>query len=485
MSTKKLSLLEVLIWFIVFLLLLLVSSPLAMGFKIKSDYSNLVKMMAAIAQVDMRVVRYDRGFFSSDAVLEMRIPNAPVVLQFKETIIHGPVYLGMLNQGKSPLVAAVIKGELVAGADFSAEVNKMFKGQSPLVYQNIVSYSGDVESDGYVPPVDALIEEDAGTSRIQSSGMVLKSRIVGGEQKISGDSLMPSLIIDTDDSSVRCENLNINFSANMGRNGLLMGDSNLALRKLDIESPQKQFAIHDFRFRTMTSEVGQLVNSNTQINAREIYASNERFGPATLNLSVNGLNAVSLREIQNMQREAEKKISEGVPQEQVNAMIAGQMISLVPDLIKQADIRIEPLKLESELGTLETTLMFSVEGLDQNVPADPLFMLSALNLDVNFDVDEALMKQIVHWYLVANADKIKTTGDKRARRVEAKVPMEQKVRENLRGLVDENWLTFNEGIYSSHITMSQGQMQLNDRLVDPLKQFMPQMASPGGAVPGP
>jgi hypothetical protein len=129
--------------------------------------------------------------------------------------------------------------------------------------------------------------------------------------------------------------------------------------------------------------------------------------------------------------------------------------------------------------------MFSVEGLDQNMPANPLFMLSAINLDVNFNVDEALMKQIVQWYLVANEDKIQTVGDKQVQRAEASIPMEQKVGENLRGLVDENWLIFNEGVYSSHISMSQGQMLLNDRQVDPLSQLMPQMAPPSGAGPTP
>jgi uncharacterized protein YdgA (DUF945 family) len=387
-----------------------------------------------------------------------------------------------LNQGKSPLVAAVIKGELVSEANFQAEVNKMFKGQSPLVYQSIVDYSGNVESDGYIPPVDTVIEQDTGPINIQSSGVVLNTHVNAAEQKISGDSVMPSFNLTTDQSSVTFQNLNLNFSANMGQNGLIMGDSNLALSKLDVESEQEQFAIHDLRVRTVNSEVGNLVNSNMQLNVREIYASNERFGPARLNMSVNGLNAASLREIQDMQKQAEEKIQQGVPQEQVNAMVAGQMIALVPDLIKQADIKIDPFKLESELGTMETTMTFSVEGLDQNAPADPMFMMSALNLDVNFDVDEALMRQLIQWYLSANADKIELAGDQQARRAEAEIPMEQKVSENLRGLMDENWLVFTDGVYSSHISLHQGQMQLNDRQVDPLQQFMSQMPQAGAAA---
>jgi uncharacterized protein YdgA (DUF945 family) len=60
--------------------------------------------------------------------------------------------------------------------------------------------------------------------------------------------------------------------------------------------------------------------------------------------------------------------------------------------------------------------------------------------------------------------------------------MEQKVSENLRGLMDENWLVFTDGVYSSHISLHQGQMQLNDRQVDPLQQFMSQMPQAGAAA---
>ena len=302
MSAKKISLVEILIWFIVFLLLLLVVSPFAMGFKIKSDYAVMVTDLSDMMQADVRIVSYSRGFFSSDAMLELKIPETPVDVKFKETIIHGPVYLGLLNQGKSPLVAAVINGELVIDPARQAEVQKVFKGQPPLVYQSIVSYTGDVTSDGYMPPFDIEIEQETGPVNIQSSGLVLKSQYMVAAQSISGESTLGGLKWSDGQASFNSENLSMNFSARMGQNGLLMGDSNLALGKLDIQSAQDQFAIHDLRFRTISSEVGPLVNSSMQINAREIYASNERFGPATFNLSINGLNASSLKQLQTMQQ---------------------------------------------------------------------------------------------------------------------------------------------------------------------------------------
>ena len=481
MSVKKISPVEILIWFVVFLLLLLVISPFALGFKIKNDYTAMVDNLSNIMQADVRILSYTRGFFTSDVMLEMRIPNAPVAVQFRENIIHGPLYLGLLNQGKSPLAGAVVNGELVVNPEFKAQADKIFAGKSPLIYQSIIDFSGNVSSEAYVPPVDAVIEDDTGALAIQSSGMVMSSRYSMAHQTMSGESSLPMFAISSEQGSMSLDNLTMNFSANMGSNGLLMGDSNLSLGKLDVQGQDDQFALHDLRISSVTSEVGQLINSLVQMNAREIYASNERFGPATFNMAVNGLNAVSLKQLQDMQKEIQAQMEQGLPPEQINAMVAGQMIALVPDLMKQADIKIDPLKLESELGALESRLSFSVEGLDQNAPADPMFMLSALNLDLTFDVDAPLMRQLIVWYLSANENQVAAAGDPRARQAEKNLPLDQKVNENLQGMIDENWLTLKDGVYSSHISLHQGQMQLNDKLVDPLQQFMSQMPAPGGA----
>jgi uncharacterized protein YdgA (DUF945 family) len=441
----------------------------------------MISRFSEMMQADIRVASYDRGFFSSDVVLELKLANPSTVIQFSENIIHGPVYLGLLNQGKSPLVAAVIKGKLVPNAEYRAMLNKVFAGQSPLVYQEIVDYTGNVVVDVYVPAVDTVIEQDTGPLAIQSSGMVFKSVYSMAQQTMSGEGGMAEFVFNSEQSSVSVENLKMNFSGRMGINDLLMGDSNLSLARLDVQSANEQFAMHDLRVSSVTSEVGQLINSLVQVNVREIYASNERFGPATFNIAVNGLNAGGLKKLQAMQKDIEARLEQGVPPEQINAMVAGEMIALVPDLIKQADMKIDPFKLDSELGSLQSTLNFSVEGLDQNAPADPMFMMSALNLDLTLDVDAPLMRQLIIWYLDANADQVKLAGDATARKAEKNIPLEQKVNENLQGMIDENWLTINDGVYSSHISLHQGQMQLNGKLVDPLQQFMSQMPAPGGA----
>ncbi|MCW9012933.1 MAG: YdgA family protein [Gammaproteobacteria bacterium] len=476
MSTKKVSLVEILLWFFVVLLAVLIASPFALGFKIQNDYSLMLNNLSRMMQVDMRIARYDRGYFSSSVILELQLPNAPETIQLSEEIIHGPVYLGLLNQGKSPLVAAVVKGKILSSAEMATMVQQMFSGQQPLVYQAIIDFTGNLDVQGYMPPVNATIPQDAGVLNVQSSGMGFNQKYSSVNGTVTGEINMPSFNLIEADTDIAVRGVNISFHGNMGQNDLMMGDSVISLTSLDIKSAGEQFAMHNVNLRSMASEHGVLVDSQAQLNVREIYASNQQLGPVAFNFSVNGLNANSIKQVQAAQKEIEAKIQQGIPPEQINAMMAGQLMGLLPDMFKQAEIKIKPLSIQSEMGALEANLDLSVDGLDTNTPADPLFMLNAIKLDVDFSVDEALMRQLVEWQIVSHQEQLQAVGSKSSQQVEAGIELEQKVTENLQGMLDENWLKFADGIYKSQISLHQGLMTLNDKSVDPMQQIMSQMA---------
>ena len=476
MSTKRTSLLEIIIWLISILIIVVVASPIVLGFKIKSDYNNILKIFSDMMQVEIRVTSYDRGFFSSNAVLEMLIPGTSTVLEFKEKIVHGPLYLGLLNQKKSPFVIAVVNGEMLPVKSGDMAINQVFADKAAVVYQNVIDFSSNVDSVQYVPPVNAVIERDTGATKIKSSGITVRSYYSAFEDRISGEGSIDVFDFKTDEIKVNVKNFRFNYSGKMGQNDLLIADTVISLDKLEVNSQGNQFVLNKFNASSMTTEAGELINSQLRLNTREIYASNQRIGPVIFNIVIDGLNANAIKQIQLIQEEIDVKAQQGVPAEQINAMLAGQIIAIVPDLFRQTSIKIDPFSLESELGRLGSNLDFSVEGLDDTTPADPLFMLTAINLHTDFNVDEALMRQLVEWQLAANEAKISAAGNAQAQKVEANIPMAQKVTENLKGLIDESWLTFADGKYHSKISLQQGQMMMNGRAFDPMSQIISQMA---------
>jgi len=477
MSSKRISLTEILLWLIVILLLLVVASPVALGFKIKNDYGQMVNKLSELLQADIQVVAYNRGFFTSDALLELKVSSLPMPIQFKEEIVHGPIYLGLINQGKSPVMGALIKGEMLRPAGTEALMLQLFGNQSPYVYQNIVDFFGNVNSESYIPAINTAFQDVTGENKVDFSGMVLNTRYQSSSQSFTGDGRLNTLNLNSDEN-ISLRDLSFSYSGKIGQNGIMIGDSVISLPKLEVNSAQDQFAINSFTLRSVTTERGSLLSSESMLNAREIFLSNERFGPIAFNLSINGLNAPAIKKMQKIQQDLEAKLESGVPEEQVGAMMMGEMMGLLPDLFKQAEIRVDPLSIESELGGLQAQLEFSVSDLDQNTPADPMFLLNAINIDFALDIDRRLMHQLVEWQLLTSDANAQSAGNKASRRMESNVSMQRKIRENIKAMMDENWIVFEDEIYSSQISMHQGQMVMNNKQVDPMTQFMSQM-NPG------
>ena len=483
MSTKRISLFEIFIWIFVLLFLILVLSPFGLGFKIKNDYSILSQKMSDMMQADLSIVHYGRGYFSSDVTMELSLPGYPTVLTFKENIVHGPVYLGLLNQGKSPFVAAVVKGELDSVQNLDSLINQIFSGKTALVYQSVIDFAGNTDTEGYMPAVDAVIDQGESSVSIQSSSMYMRSYYSASDEQISGESALPKFSLSSDDNTINLINFNINFSGKKGINNLLVGDTVLSLEKLDIQSDTDQFALSKFFINSVTTEEPSLINSTIRLNAHEMLLSNQQLGPITFALTLNGLAASSINQLSEMQNNMEEQIQKGMPQEQATSIFAGKMISIIPELLKQAVMTIDPFSVQSELGKLEVSVDFSVDGLDQNKPVDPMFLLNAINLEIDMSADEALMKQLVEWQLKANAKQEAFTGSEQARHAEASISMPQKVNENLKGLVDENWLIYGQNKYASLIKLQQGLMTINDKQVDPLAQIMSQMGGAAAKAP--
>ena len=329
-----------------------------------------------------------------------------------------------------------------------------------------------------MPSVSTVIEQDTGPLIVQSSGVLIAEYYSALEEKLSGEMSLKKFLLSSDDITMDINNLNVSFSGMMGANDLLMGDSVLSFDKLNMQSTVEQFTLRNFSVSSVSSEVGALINSQVRVNAQELLLSNQKLGPIIFALGINGLNAGSINQLTQMRKDMDAKAKQGIPAEQINAMLLGQMMGILPDLFKQAVITIDPFSMKSELGSMEASLDFSVDGLDQNSPADPMFLLKAVNLEVDLGVDEPLLKQLVEWQLAANESQISPVGSEQVRKIETSVSMEQKVKENLKGLTDENWLVLENEKYSTNIKLQQGLMSVNDKFVDPMEQIMSQMSSP-------
>jgi uncharacterized protein YdgA (DUF945 family) len=464
MSSQRINLLEVFIWIFVILLVALVLSPYAVGFKVKGDYQHTIEQFSLLSQYDVEIEEYQQGFYTSDATLKVSFPELEQPLILKEVISHGPLNLSLFSQGKSPLVAAVVQGELDTAASNIPLLSRLFKKQAPLVYQHVMSFNGVLDSQFYIPAIRTVLDEDNGKHVLQSSGALLTQHLQA--QSLKGELSVPQIKLLTPTANYSAQGVMLSFSATEGANGILVGDGVAAIKSLLVDVDNEQFALRDFTLRSVTADNAQLIDSGTQLSVREVLASNQKFGPLMLNLSVNGLNAHSLLQLQDLQMQVNSMLEQGIPEEQVNAMMFGQVLGLLPELIRQTVVTINPLSVNSELGRLEADMDFSLSGIDSKTPADPTFLLQAIKLDLNLSIEKALIRQLISWNLQSSG--VSASAAEMGRMVD----------ENLLLLQQENWLELDNELYRSKIAMHNGQLQINGKAMDPLKAFMPSEIKP-------
>lgn len=478
MSTKRVSFAEIFLWILVILLVLVAFTPFALGYKVKSDYTNVVSEMSRVLQLDINIDKYDQGLFSSNSVLSVSLPEISGKILVTNEIIHGPVYFGLLGQGKSPLAAAVVKGELVIPESHEELLSKLFAEDKPLVYQSIIDFSGNVETQSYMPDINISSQSNGSNVSLQMSGMVANDSFNMATGELKGEATIPAIRFSNDTTSIKSEAVSVSFSGALSESGVVMGDSVLSLGLFNIDSGDEQFSLRDLMVRSFTSESSALIDSGANFTVREMLASNQKFGPLKLNLSINGLDAQSVGQLQQIQQQFNQQLEQGIPAEQASGMMMGQMMAILPELIKQAEIKINPLSIDSELGKLEADMDLSLEGIDQNTPADPMFLLGSVNLDFNFSIDEALLKQFISWQIESE---LQSTSDLQGEMmVLSDEQMEQQVTGGIQAMLAGNWLVMDEGVYFSKITMQQGRLMINDMEVDPMQQLMSGM---GGAEP--
>jgi len=472
MRTKRVSVLEVSIWITLVIFILLAFSPYLIGYKAKNEYTRLINQLSEISHLDLQVSNYSQGFFSSQATLSLNLPDYSEKVLFKEEIVHGPIYLGLISQGKSPFVAAVINGKLDIESISLTKLKKLLSGKNPIIYQHLIGFNGNIDSQAYMPAIKTLINDDAESISFESSGAIYTQFISAADGSVKGELNMPSFEINGNTFEMAVKESVVSFSGKKGLNQLMIGDTVISVGRLNIDSADEQFAISKLIVHSLSSEEGQFINTGAQISAHEVFASNQKFGPVAINFSLNGLDVVSLLQIEELQASLEKQKAQGVSEEQINSLMLNQLAEIIPTLIKNVEANINPLSVNSELGRLEADMQFKMNGLAGHTSIDPMILLDAINFDLNISIDEPLIRRLFAWYLENtqgdNLSSLPTTATNQ----NAHILMSKKVDDNLNALLEINWLVKDENIYLSKISMQQGELLVNDISVDALQQIM-------------
>ncbi len=88
------------------LLLAALASPYYVGLRIEERLRHSAAALNDALPLQIRLLDYQRGWVESHFIAELHFPGLSTPLRASQQIAHGPLYLGALNHGERPLLAA-------------------------------------------------------------------------------------------------------------------------------------------------------------------------------------------------------------------------------------------------------------------------------------------------------------------------------------------------------------------------------------------
>ena len=273
----------------VFLLLLSVL-PYFSGYIIQADYSHLVKKISNGTDFSFEVVSYERHWFRSDAKLIVKNADQATLFEFNHQIIHGPLYLGLLLEGRSPFVNMVIKGSMLPKNMTDDYVFRIVSSEIMVHIKAYVAFNGDVYANLSIPE-----------SKVNKNLVVAETKKIDfdlyyteHENRYKGEIHIPELL-SSDQSFFELENLILSFDE-VYKNNAIVGDLVLSfdLMKLKVKSRIIDFRRVSARFEHSLGK--SLLDLDVDLKMSKINLFNEQVNSLSLSLGLNDFNLLQVNE---------------------------------------------------------------------------------------------------------------------------------------------------------------------------------------------
>src|SRR5699024_10213879 len=186
----------------VFVVLAALAAPWLVGVRAQTLFRHNVANLAEHLQMSIDITRYDRGWFSADAVTELRWGDrrAPVIVQHH--ITHGP----FVAPGWADIESTIVRAH-------DPLLDYFFDGRSPLAVDTRIQYNGDATIHVSSPTFDKTSPKAPDLS-IAWGGFDSKFRI-SGERHVDYSLQAPKLSIAAADGAIHLQGLALSGFSNM------------------------------------------------------------------------------------------------------------------------------------------------------------------------------------------------------------------------------------------------------------------------------
>ena len=375
---------------LLFLLIVAASSaaPGFLGMQAEHRYDALVnELQAAGYRITDR--NYARGWFSSDARLQVELPvpqdedagAAPTML-IKTHVVHGP----FLGDADSPFGLARLDSEVWLGA----EPLVVGDVESPL--QTRIGFGGGMHSTLRVPPRQLAFA--GGT--VDTAAVEGELSFRDGDKVAVGAVALPSVrVAAADGGAGELAGLRLDVDLKRGPAGLPVGGWQFGLERIAITPPAgaAPFALDSLELAVSSTANGGAVDGVADYRLRSLTAEGETYGPFDMRLSVRGLPAEALARVQAAMEElATEAVS---PEERSQALGVALLANADALLAGNPVVAIDHLRLDTPQGRVEGSLELKAVGLQVSQLRDPNAALRGIEGKAGLRLPEGLLNALL------------------------------------------------------------------------------------------
>ncbi len=315
--------------------------------------------------------QYDRGWYSSTAVLNWRIhiperltrnqngqsttvPAQDYKVQMPLIVYHGPF---IFSDSGLKFGLGYARSEVVLPPEYVALFVNTFTNESTKPKLNLslfVNYMNDTQLHIGLPTFKLISKQ--GGDQFEWGGMDSHITVSSNLHDIDGALTLDGISLTKNKTRAALVKLTSSYDLHQTEQGLYLGEASLTLPSFVVsENDQKVFGLEQFDLRSSSEVEGGLFNTYFKTSLNKMTAQGKTYGPALLEMSIKNLDAQVLAEI-NAQA---NKIQQGTDIERQKAFLA--MLPELPKLFgKGAQFQVSKLSFIVPEGAIEGDMLVSL-----------------------------------------------------------------------------------------------------------------------------
>ena len=376
------------------------AAPFAVGFVAESRLQALLDDLNKENIVDFTIIKVNRGWFSSEAIIEGELSVclaksmgqtttlsgsnvATPKLTLQSTIYHGPFPLIGGSFSLVP-VTGLVDTKFIRGVDDDEELINI-----DYEFEIEMAMSGNNEINMIIPEWEGPLGE---AESISWKGLEANIKLTEGLKKAKIKLNAPYLKIDSKEGGFLLEGVNLSSNTRKGIEGMSLGTGQFDVGKIEISNSAKgtDLKLGKTSFAADTGAIGDNINSHVEFRMEKLSVAGQTYGQAFLSMDFRNLQAAALARIQKQMDELSCQTN--IPADQSSSLLMAALTAEMTNLLEQGpEIEIGELSIDSPHGKMITTASAKVDTSRPQLLSNPLLALGALVAEVDVEVPEGLL----------------------------------------------------------------------------------------------